>query len=68
MGAMWSNVHLNWYQSLITENDNGGTDIDNGFVSNVQDPGLVYLSSPTAFTHAVGHGDLKRCQSVYEHC
>jgi len=24
------------------------------------DPGLVYLSSPTAFTHAVGHGDLKR--------
>jgi len=24
------------------------------------DPGSVYLSSPTAFTHAVGHGDLKR--------
>jgi len=24
------------------------------------DPGTVYISSPTAFTHAVGHGDLKR--------
>ena len=24
----------------------------------------MYLSSPTAFTHAVGHGDLKRCQML----
>ena len=33
------------------------------FAWNVQAPGSVYFSSPTAFTHAVGHPDLDRCKS-----